>query len=71
MTEPAWVATIATVAAADWLCDRNGLPTISSTTRHVLRTDTRTGRLVVVAGWSALTAWFVPHLLRGTDGLRR
>jgi hypothetical protein len=59
-----WVGIVAAVVAFDIVCDRRGWPTLSSTTRAVMRTDTESGGVLFVAGWSALTYWFVPHIVR-------
>lgn len=39
--------------------------TLSERTRAWFRIHTRTGKAVFVAGWLALTAWFVPHIVNG------
>lgn len=60
---PGWLGAVVAVAALDVYCDRRGWPTLSSTTRHLMRTDTPAGRWVFIAGWAALTGWFVPHII--------
>lgn len=37
--------------------------TLSETTRAVFRTDTREGRAAFVGFWTALSVWFVPHII--------
>lgn len=44
---------------------RQGVPTLSATCRWFFHTDTRAGRLLFAAFWGALSAWFVPHIVRG------
>jgi hypothetical protein len=37
--------------------------TLSQATRYIFRTHTPAGKIAFVAGWSALTYWFLPHIL--------
>ena len=60
----AWVVTVAGLGAADYACHKTGLPTFSSTMRHVLRTDTRAGRVVFMVGFCAFAYWFPQHILK-------
>lgn len=39
--------------------------TLSHATRVFFRTTSPSGRVAFVAGWIALTAYFVPHILNG------
>jgi hypothetical protein len=63
-----WVGAVAALALADVICDRRGWPTLSSTTRHLLHTQTPAGRAAFIAGWAALTVWFVPHIVNAVGG---
>lgn len=64
----AWWSAIGALGVLDVLADRrHNHSTLSCAIRHTLRTDTRAGRAVLFGGWSALTAWLIPHLL--TDAL--
>lgn len=38
--------------------------TFSEVTRWAFRTHTTEGRVAFLLGWGALTAWYVPHILR-------
>ena len=61
----AWWGTVAALGVIDVMCDRrHDHSTASCAVRHTFRTDTPAGRVLLFAGWSALTAWFLPHLLR-------
>lgn len=35
--------------------------------RRAFRLDTTPGRVALVVGWSALTWWFLPHLIKGAN----
>lgn len=35
--------------------------------RRVIPLHTTAGRVVLVVGWSALTWWFLPHLINGAN----
>lgn len=43
---------------------------LSAVLRLIFRTDTRPGRALVLLGWAALTAWFLPHIVRGPVPVR-
>lgn len=61
----AWWSAIGALGVLDVLADRRHQHlTLSCAIRHTLHTDTRRGRVLLFAGWAALTAWFLPHLLR-------
>lgn len=38
--------------------------TLSHATRIVFHTDTRSGKLGFCTAWLALSAWYVPHVIR-------
>lgn len=60
----AWAALLATLGY-NYDRHRRGLPTICAITRRTLPP------WAVVAAWSALTSWIIPHLLRGYPRDRR
>lgn len=65
-TGPAtWAALVALGAAleAAALKRRKHDATLSHATRAFFRTATPAGQVSFVAGWIALTAWFLPHIL--------
>lgn len=39
--------------------------TLSHATRVAFHTTTPAGKVSFVAGWIALTAWFLPHIING------
>lgn len=60
----AWLAALVGLGVADVLADRrHNHSTLSCTARHLFRTDTRPGRMALLAAWSGLTGWLIPHLL--------
>lgn len=60
-----WGACISALVALDVWCNRQcNDSTLSCQLRVVFRTDHKTGRLVFIAFWAGLTAWFVPHICR-------
>lgn len=61
----AWWSVVGVLALIDVICDRrHNHSTMSCAVRHTFHTDTRAGRLVVIAGWAGLTAWVLPHWFR-------
>lgn len=60
-----WAALIALGAAIEGAALRGARRehTLSHATRVFFRTTTPAGRVSFVAGWIALTAWFLPHIL--------
>jgi hypothetical protein len=68
MTRPVafWVSVFAALGVVDlWLDTKHNGSTLSEVGRHLFRTDTRAGRIAFVASWLALSAWLLPHILRG------
>lgn len=60
-----WTAGVGTLVAVDALLDRrHDGSTLSECTRYLYRTHTPLGRCAFVASWLALSAWFVPHILK-------
>lgn len=61
-----WAGTLGVLAAYDAWCAYNAVEgdSLSEVTRAVLRTDTARGRALFVVGWTALTAWLIPHICR-------
>lgn len=53
----------------NYIAHKTGYGTICSNTRPVFRTNTKTGKVVAVAAWATLTAWFVPHFINGVAGV--
>lgn len=41
--------------------------TLSHATRVLCKTDTSVGKAAFVLGWTALSAWFVPHILSNSS----
>lgn len=60
-----WAALIALGAALEGaaLRQRRHDATLSHATRSFFHTTSPAGRVSFVAGWIALTAWFLPHIL--------
>lgn len=56
---------LAAALVTNYASHRAGHGTICSTMRPVFRTNTRTGKVVAVAAWASLTAWFIPHFVNG------
>lgn len=68
MTRPAafWVSVFATLGLVDlWLDSKHNGSTLSEVGRELFHTNTRTGRIAFVSAWVALSAWLIPHILRG------
>lgn len=60
-----WAAGIGPLIVLDIALDkRQDGSTLSEATRYVYRTNTPLGRWAFVASWVALSAWFVPHILK-------
>ena len=61
----AWATAVGTLGMADVLLNRrHDGSTLSEATRWAFCTQHPLGRVAFVAAWAALTAWFVPHILR-------
>ena len=56
---------LASALVVNYLSHRAGHGTICSTMRPVFRTNTRAGKIIAVAAWASLTAWFLPHFVNG------
>jgi hypothetical protein len=54
----AWSALLGTLGLNYWQ-HKHGKPTLCSSARRWLP------RSILIAGWAALTAWLIPHVLRG------
>ena len=61
-----WGGVLGAVIALDLYCDRNATTgdTFSEVTREVFRVHTPLGRVVFYTSWGALTAWWLPHIVR-------
>lgn len=65
MKRSMWIASIVTLGVIDvWAAHVKHEGTLSEAGRKTFRTDTRAGKVVWVCSWSALTVWFVPHILK-------
>lgn len=64
-----WAALIALGAGleAAALRSRKHDQTLSHATRAFFHTTTPSGQVAFVAGWVALTAWFLPHILTNPE----
>jgi hypothetical protein len=64
-----WFCAVLGAVFAEWRALNQGRhsATLSAATRVTFRTDTAAGRFAFVAMWTALTSWFLPHILKG-DG---
>jgi hypothetical protein len=63
MSPRRWAAALLLLGAVDWWAayvKHDG--TLSHAARLTFATDTRRGRLTLIACWTALTAWLMPHL---------
>lgn len=62
-----WAALISlgAVLEAVALKGRRHEHTLSHATRAFFHTTTPAGKVSFVAGWIALTAWFLPHIING------
>lgn len=58
-------ALLASALVTNYVSHKTGHGTICSTTRPIFRVNTKTGKVVAVAAWASLTAWFVPHFING------
>lgn len=60
---PVWAAGIGTLIVLDIWADRNDTPgdSLSECVRLIYRPHTPLGRLALIASWTALTAWVIPH----------
>lgn len=63
-----WGGILASLTALDVWCAVNDHDddSLSEVIRSAFRTDTPAGRFALVGVWSGLTAWLLPHLLRGS-----
>jgi hypothetical protein len=61
------VAAIATAVEIEAVRKKHREATLSHAWRKACRTDTKLGRVGLVVGWSALSVWLVPHLLRQAE----
>ncbi|MGZ4518936.1 MAG: hypothetical protein ACXVXP_00015 [Mycobacteriaceae bacterium] len=61
-----WFGLLGSLTALDIWCDRNATTgdSLSECLRAAFRAHTPAGRALIVGGWAALTAWFLPHLCR-------
>lgn len=66
-----WSSAIGALVAYDVWCTTNDIEgdSLSECIRATLRTDTREGQALFVLGWSALSAWFVPHIIRKVESV--
>lgn len=65
MNKTGWIASIATLGALDYYfahIKKHG--TLSDAGRDLFRTDTRVGKIAWVTGWTGLSVWLVPHILK-------
>ena len=67
-TRPAlvWLGLVGGPIAFDVWAARNDITgdSLSECVRAGLHTETPAGKVAFVAGWTALSAWFIPHILR-------
>lgn len=61
-----WTGTLAGAVAVETYGIRRPLTgaALTAVTRHMFRTHHPIGRVVFVIGWTLLTRWFLPHVLR-------
>lgn len=66
-----WSTAIGALAAYDVWCTTNDIEgdSLSECIRTTLRTDTPQGQALFVLGWSALSAWFIPHIIRKVESV--
>lgn len=64
MTPGRWVGAIVVLGVVDLLMDRTQGVTLSQTTRDLYRVQTPVGKVALIASWSGLTVWLIPHLLK-------
>jgi hypothetical protein len=60
-----WLTAFGAMAAVDLYCAkvRHG-GTLSQAGREIFRTNTPAGRAAWIAGWTGLTAWLIPHIIK-------
>lgn len=65
-----WAGLVAVGAVVEAIALRNQRmdSTLSHATRSLFATHTPAGKVAFVAGWAALSAWFVPHIVREVAG---
>lgn len=63
-----WGVVVAGLVLYDLHCAHNAVEgdSLSEVVRDYCRVHHPVGKTIFVAGWAALTVWFVPHILRQT-----
>lgn len=65
MSKNKWIGVLAILGIFDlYVAKAKGQGTLSQAGRETFRTDTRTGKVVWVLSWTALSVWMYPHILR-------
>lgn len=62
-----WVGIFGALGILDVWASRNEYEgdTLSEVTRDLFHVDTPAGKVALVGGWLGLSAWLLPHLIRG------
>ncbi len=65
MSRNKWFGLLIGLGIFDFYCAKvKGEGTLSQAGREMFQTNTRTGKVVWILSWTALSAWMYPHIIK-------
>lgn len=67
MSGKLWIGSIIALGVLDFWAARTDRNTLSCTARRIFRTNTVAGKAAWVVGWTGLSVWLIPHIIKNTE----